>query len=80
MSVRVKHIHWTPGGDPVVTIIAEGPHDAYRLAHHMMHGQVEFCEIGARIKRGLKRRWGKDIYNSMLRRMHGENYREVNHG
>lgn len=72
MSVVGHKLHWTKGGDPVLTVVATGTHDVYRLAHHLQHGQVELCAIGGRALRGLWRRLGKEGKEWLLRYMHGD--------
>jgi hypothetical protein len=71
MSVRSKALRWTEHGDPILTIVAEGPHDVYRLAHHLEHGQCEFADIGRRIKAALRRRWSAEQWKWSQEYFHG---------
>lgn len=64
MSIR-KHVRWNEHGDPILTIKVEGHSDVYRLACHLKRGQCEFADIGGRIQRSLRRKWGSRKYKAL---------------
>lgn len=72
MTVQRKALRWNEHGEPILTITAVGVHDVYRLSNHMLKGQVEFCDIGARAIQGLKRKLSKDQWDWLMRFMHGD--------
>jgi hypothetical protein len=74
MSIHAKPLSWNRHGEPTLTITVEGIQDVYRFAHHLEHGQVEFCAIGRRVKRGLLRKLGARFMDDLLRRLHGSGW------
>lgn len=72
MSIQSKRLTWNEYGDPKLTIVVEGTHDVYRLAHHLEHGQCDLAAIGRRVKRGLRRGLNRGRYEWLLRYMHGD--------
>lgn len=64
MSVS-KRLTRDKHGTPILTITVAGPHDIYRLSRHMLSGQVEFCELGHRSLRSLRKLLGRERYAAM---------------
>lgn len=53
---RTKPAPLDGGTDTVLTITITGEHDIYRLAHHLLKGQVEFSDRARTILGTMKRR------------------------
>lgn len=58
-------------GEPTVTFKAEGVHDVMRWAIHQLSGQSEFCEVGTKTLRSLRRQIGSLAFDSYLARLCG---------
>lgn len=69
--IESSRVTWNEHGDPKVTITLEGWSDVYRFAHNLTQDQVEFCAIGRKILRALKRRWGVETYHRIQKSLHG---------
>ena len=70
--IRASRIYWNEYNEPSVTIRLEGAFDVYRFAHNMTTQQCEFAAQGNKILRGLRRRWGKALYRSAQKQLHGK--------
>lgn len=70
--IHANKLYWNHWGDPQLTIVVTGSDDVYRIADHLTRGQCEFADIGFRVQRGLRRKWGSRAYRRMLRIMHGD--------
>lgn len=54
------YIRRNRNGEAVWTIRITGANEIFRFAFHMIHGQVEFGEMGGHAFRYLRRKWGID--------------------
>lgn len=59
-------------GELVVKVELRGVDAVMRWAIHQLHGQVEFCEMGAKTLRGLRRQLGPKNFDSYLKRLVGD--------
>lgn len=57
-------------GDPVVVLVATGPHDVSRVVQALTHGNCEQMSIGMKIVRSLKRH-NKGRFALALLKAHG---------
>lgn len=53
-------------GQATLTITVVGAHDVYRLARHLLSGQVEFGQLGDRTLRSLRKQLGPGPYDRMV--------------
>jgi hypothetical protein len=66
----IRHsIRRNKDGEAVWTIRITGGWEIFRFAYHMVHGQVEFCEMGCQAFRYLRRKWGLKAFKAFDQRM-----------
>lgn len=57
--------------EPVLTITVTGGSDVWRLAHHLMQGQIEFGNLARDVFVFLRRRWGIRAFRKVDQEMTG---------